>query len=201
MAKQLFKLDELKPAAPVQSDKSDLLAVKFLNAHSRKLRWVKELSDRLPEPGEIFFIWTINQFNAFTFIPWILSISNPIDELIITTYSINTKIIRSLAKYLRNGMVKYLHIVISDSVKFRIPKVIDELTQLSQGFPDRADITYAWNHSKVSLVKLRDHSLIIEGSGNFSENSRHEQYIISNKPEVYDFRKKWIVDDIHGKTT
>lgn len=62
-------------------------------------------------------------------------------------------------------------------------------------------VKYAWNHSKVTLLRSSDNHFVIEGSGNFSDNSRHEQYIFLNSKKVFYFRKNWIMNDIHGKTT
>lgn len=154
----------------------------------------------LPEQQEAFFIWTVNGFNAFTFIPYILSTSGKISELVISTYSINIKIIDSLSGYLKDGMIDSVYILISDSAKFRIPAVIDHLEQFGLSYKEKVKVRYAWNHSKVSLIRSGDHHFIIEGSGNFSENSRHEQYVFLNSEQIFNFRKKWITDDIHGRT-
>lgn len=73
--------------------------VKFEKIHSAKIENIKNLCGQLPAPGEIVFLWTCNSFNAFTFIPYVIKYSGMIEELCISTYSINTRIVESLAKW------------------------------------------------------------------------------------------------------
>lgn len=77
-------------------DRSGILAETFLNTHEERVERIKHLAGGLPSPGEIFFLWTINSFNAFTFIPFIFQHCGTIDELILSTYSINIRIIDAL---------------------------------------------------------------------------------------------------------
>ncbi len=196
---KLFSLDEIKQT-PVASDKSELEVTRFIDAQQHKIGGVKELLNRLPAPGEAFFLWTVNQFNAFTFIPYLIDNAKRIDDLMISTYSINIRIIDALSSFVRNNLVGNVYILISDSAKFRIPAVVDHLEQFRISFP-QVTVRYAWNHSKITLMRCDDQFYVIEGSGNFSENSRHEQYIFFNSQQIYEFRRKWIVDEIHGRTT
>lgn len=196
---KLFSLDEIKQT-PVAIDKSELEVTRFLDAQQHKIGGVKELLNRLPAPGEAFFLWTVNQFNAFTFIPYLIDNTKCIDDLMISTYSINIRIIDSLSSFVQKNLVGNVYILISDSAKFRIPAVIDHLEQFRISFPN-VTVRYAWNHSKITLMRCDDQFYVIEGSGNFSENSRHKQYIFLNSKHIYEFRRRWIVDEIHGRTT
>lgn len=196
---KLFSLADIKQT-PVASDKSELEVTRFIDVQQHKIGGVKELLNRFPSPGEAFFLWTVNQFNAFTFIPYLIGNAKLIDELVISTYSINIKIIDALSAFLRNNLIDSVYILISDSAKFRIPAVVDHLEQFRISYPN-VTVRYAWNHSKITLMRCDDQFYVIEGSGNFSENSRHEQYIFLNSKQIYEFRKRWIVDEIHGRTT
>lgn len=197
---KFFSISEISTIDPVQKDKSENLPFQFTEIEDHKVHNLSELMNRLPKPGEAFFIWTVNSFNAFNFIPYILKTS-PIEELVISTYSINIRIIDSISHYLHQNLIKSVYVLISDSAKYRIPKVTDHLDQFSTLNPSRVNVRYAWNHSKVTLIKTTSGFFIIEGSGNFSENSRHEQYIIVNSQKIYDFRRRWITHEIHGRTT
>lgn len=198
---KFFSLNDIGQADPVQEDKNDVLSVEFTDLHEFKVSNLNELILGLPTPGSAFFIWTVNSFNAFTFIPFTLQMVGKIDELMISTYSINIRIINALSWYLNNSLIGNVYILISDSAKYRIPAVVDHLEQFSASNPGKVALRYAWNHSKITLIKTTDHHLVIEGSGNFSENSRHEQYIIVNSKQIYDFRRRWITHEIHGRTT
>jgi len=200
MSKFFSIKDIASEADPVQEDKNAIQSLRFTGLHDMKVGNLTELIKRYPGNQEAFFIWTVNSFNAFTFIPYLIKNSGTIKELIISTYSINIKIIDALSGFLQKGLVESVYILISDSAKFRIPTVIDHLEQFSSNNQDKVSVRYAWNHSKVTLISTGDHYFVIEGSGNFSENSRHEQYIFLNSEEIFNFRKKWITDEIHGRT-
>jgi hypothetical protein len=196
---KFFSLSDIN-SQQAATDKSALAVSEFVNTHFQKIGHISELSKNLPNPGEAFFIWTVNQFNAFSFIPYLLSLVGSINNLTITTYSMNIKIIDALNSFLQQKNIDNVFILISDSAKFRIPKVVDHLNQFNEAYHN-VTVRYAWNHSKVTLMNCGDDYFVLEGSGNFSENSRHEQYILINSKDIYEFRKKWIIDEIHGRSS
>lgn len=197
---KFFSISDISTNEPVQKDKSEVIPFEFSKIQDHKVQNLSDLICRLPDPGEAFFIWTVNSFNAFNFIPFILK-KALIEELVISTYSINIRIIDSISHYLHQNLIGSVYVLISDSAKYRIPTVTDHLDQFATLNPSRVNIRYAWNHSKVTLIKTNAGFYSIEGSGNFSENSRHEQYIIVNSKQIYDFRRRWITHEIHGRTT
>ena len=184
-----FSIDEIKiPAKEPILDKAGFLAETFYKVHCEKINSIKNLITRLPDIGEIFFLSTLNSFNAFTFVPFIIKNCGIIDELIITTYSINIRIIDALIKQIDLGNIRKVDLLISYSLKARLPKVYDHLSALET---NRKNVTvnYSWNHSKVTLIRSQHNYYIVEGSGNFSENAQFEQYIFLNNETVYRFRK------------
>lgn len=196
MTNKFFELDGLKSThKTLPEDKDALLREKFLKFHGFKLESIKTLCGRFPEKDEIFFIWTVNSFNAFTFIPYTIKYSGVIEKLIISTYSINSRIVDSLFNYILKGKILQVKILISDSIKYRMPRVVDHLDSLVAGNNDKISVIYDWNHSKITLIKSGDMHLVVEGSGNFSENAKNEQYIFLNSPVVFDFRSKWILNE------
>jgi hypothetical protein len=198
MAK-LFDLDELHEQAE-QNAGAGILKDNYLDVHLAKVDSIKNLNGRLPLEGEIFFLWTINSFNAFTFIPYMIKQHGQIDELLITTYSMSSRILNALTHYIEKGKIEKVHILISDSVKFRLPKVQDQLVVLCNQRPGQFIVSYAWNHAKITLMKTSQGHYLVEGSGNFSENAQHEQYIFVNSKPVFEFRKQQIHDLLPGTT-
>ena len=168
-------------------DKSDSKAEKFVEIHTKKVQSLKHLVKDYPEPNVVFFIWTLNSFNAFTFIPYVFNISGTIEELVICTYSINRRIIDSLIRFIDKGKIEKVTIFISDSIKYRLPLVYDHLDSLVKN-RDNVAVHYAWNHSKIALAKSGENYFVFEGSGNFSENAQFEQYVLLNSKSVYEFR-------------
>ncbi|MEI6577764.1 MAG: hypothetical protein WCO63_16445 [Bacteroidota bacterium] len=182
----LFQLSELDHLAPAGSG---ILKSRFHDIHLVKVESIKSLVGNVPSPGECFFLWTVKSFNAYTFIPFFVKEHKVINELILSTYSISNRILESLTHLMEKGKVEKVHILISDSIKFRLPKVQEQLVLLCNQRPAQFTVSYAWNHSKISLIQTPGGCFVVEGSGNFSENAQHEQYLFLNIREVYDFRK------------
>jgi len=193
--RKLFDINELNQKASMEDQNSSILVERFLKSHDHRIDSIKQLAGRLPEPGEIYFLWTVKSFNAFTFIPFVIKECGVIDELTISTYSISTRIVDALIKLIEHEKAKRVHLLISDSLQYRLPKVHDHLQSLTAN-REQITVCYGWNHSKIALIKSGSYHLAVEGSGNFGENAQHEQYIFYNSTSVYEFRKS----EIHGIT-
>ena len=195
---RFFDINNVSDSTNVPDD-SGILVEKFLKAHDHKLESLKNLAGRLPEDQEIFFMWTLKSFNAFTFIPFVIRNAGNIEELTIATYSISTRIIDALMKIIKRGNILKVHLLISDSLPYRLPRVHDHLQALIVN-REEISVSYAWNHSKIALLKTKNAFFVVEGSGNFGENAQYEQYVFMNSKQVYDFRKNQI-HVINGRTT
>ena len=86
---KFFSIKDIESQQPAQEDKGDIKIQKFQQLHQYKVKHLKDLMGGFPAAGEIFFLWTVNSFNAFTFIPYLINHAGSISELIISTYSIN----------------------------------------------------------------------------------------------------------------
>lgn len=172
---------------------------KFMSVQYIMVENLKKLMGRYPVDGEIFFMSTFRSFNAFTFIPYIIKSSGSISELILSTYSINIRIIDALIRLIDKKQVDSVHIFISDSIRSRLPKVYDHLMALTESKP--VQVRYAWNHSKVALIRSAGHHFVVEGSGNWGENAQYEQYIFLDSKPVFEFRKNQIVHAINATAT
>lgn len=192
----LFDLDDIElPKSDESSEnKSSVKVLKFLDSHHQAINNIRELH-RLPVFGEAVFLLSLRSFNTFTFIQFIVSECKQIDELYITSYNMARLIIEALMHLVDEELIRYLHVILSDAAKTRFPKTYD-LANLEAGKRNNVMVSYKWNHSKIALAKCRDDYYVLEGSGNFSDNSRHEQYLFANNRELYEFRRKWIIDDI-----
>lgn len=191
---RLFNLSDvlqLHQETKIHDVNGKAIQIKFENEHLRKIDNIKNLLGELPKLGDTYFIWSQKSFNAYTFIMYIIKHCGVIDELIISTYAINERIINAFIRALNDKYIKHLTIIISESIKARNSKIYDLLISLATH--DNVIIEYAWNHSKVTLALSNDNYFVIEGSGNFSENAQFEQYIFANHPTLYEFRKSCII--------
>ncbi len=199
-ANKLFDIDQLQRSpGKMPEDRSLILRERFLSLHEEKVESLKQLGGRLPGQGEMFMIWTMKSFNAFTFIPYLIGELGRIDYLVLSTYSINRRIIDSLVKKINQDKIGHVKLFISDSIKYRMPRVVDHMNSTVNQL-EQFTVHYAWNHSKITLVEAAGNFYLVEGSGNWSENAQHEQYIFINDRKAYDFRMKCITDGLYNRT-
>ncbi|MBP1593024.1 MAG: hypothetical protein H6Q12_42 [Bacteroidetes bacterium] len=159
---------------------------RFERTYTVKLGKLKELCGKLPEENEAFFIETKKSFTAFTFIVYLIQHTGYINRLYIATYSTNERIINALIRWKEAGKIGTIHLHISETLKFRMPKVYQRLLQLQQ--EGVLSITLAWTHKKITCMDTPAGEFIVEGSGNYGENAMQEQYIFLKSKQVYDFR-------------
>lgn len=166
---------------------SKSLRVRFDNMHEQKITSLKMLCGRLPDENEIFFLETTNSFNTFTFIVYLIKHAGRIDELFISTYSINARILDSLSNRIHKNEIGDVFLYIAESIRYRMPKIKDRL-DIMQKEMENFQVEYAWTHKKVMAARIGDSHFEVEGSGNFSENSAEEQYLFMRSKRIYEFR-------------
>lgn len=176
-----------------EDGKSSSFKQKYLLSHFEKVENIERNLSRLPTEEEFFFIQTSKQFNAFTFIPFILK-TESIKELFASTYSISIRLVESMMELHDSGLIENITLLVSDSLIKRNPVTIDKIESLASTRPN-FNIIYSWNHSKISLINTLSGKYVIEGSGNWSENAAIEQYIFANSPGLYEFRKEIFNED------
>ena len=159
---------------------------KYLLTHFAKVKKLQIDLDRLPEPEEIFFLQSNGQWNAFTFIPFLLQWYQ-IKELHACTYSISRRAIEAMVELYDAGKIDRLVLMISDSMQKRNAATTDLLAGLVRE-RGNIEVKYAWVHAKVTLIKTIAGCFVVEGSGNWSENAHYEQYLLANSQGLYDFR-------------
>jgi hypothetical protein len=184
---------EAESRGEVEKIRSNAKFVKYRNLHFQKLQNVKQLT-RLPAPGEQFRLITQEAFNAYTFILYILE-KETIEFMHLSTFNIKETIIDALFDLLKTNAIRSLRLMISESVRFRMPKRIEQLETLFARYKHTHDIKVKlnWNHSKIILIKTNQNNFYcIEGSGNLSDNAQIEQYIVDNNEDLYNFHKSWM---------
>lgn len=198
MKNKLFSVGEIGGALPKNDENGPKAkSIEFLRIHSQKIESIKHLTGHLPGENELMILWTIKSFNAFTFIPYIIKEVGPIEFLTVTTYSINRRIIDAMIRLLDKGKINKIELFISDSIKYRMPKVVDHLNGLIEVRGEQISIIYAWVHAKVTMIKAQDQYFTIAGSGNWGENAQYEQYFFLKNKQAYDFFRKEAVNELY----
>lgn len=166
----------------------EMFKSKYLNRHFEKIQSLDEGLIRLPQPGEIFFLQTEGAFNAFTFV-LLIAKRFSIKELSASTYSINRKVIDALMELHDAGKIEKITLLVNDGITSRNPLTMDNLMAMSRTRPN-VSVKLAWVHAKVCLMQTHHAHLVVEGSGNWSENAQYEQYTFINCEDTYNFRNK-----------
>ena len=165
---------------------SYLYSQRFESILTFKLNNLKELCGRLPQDDEAFFIETKKSFTAFTFIVYLIKHTGRINHLYIATYSTNERIINALLRWRDKGVLGDIHLHVSETLQFRMPKVFARLVHLQMC--GVITLTYSWSHKKITCLDTPRGQFVVEGSGNYGENSMEEQYVFLKNKKVYEFR-------------
>ena len=169
---------------------SYLCSQRFESILTFKVNSLKELCGRLPEEDEAFFIETKKSFTAFTFIVYVVKWTGRVDHLYIATYSTNERIINALLRWREKGVLGDIHLHVSETLQFRMPKVFARLVELHRS--GVITLTYSWSHKKITCLDTPRGQFVVEGSGNYGENSMEEQYVFLKNRKVYEFRSNRI---------
>ena len=197
MKNRFFDLDEIGNKDPVNeefpSDKVGIRVAKFMKIHYERIESVRQLIGRLPAAGDMYKLWSINSFTAYTFLPFLIDVCQAeISELIITTFAFNVRVTNSIWKLISDGHILKVTIFVNTGIQKRNAADDDRVKALAGAFPQRVKLIYAWNHSKISLIHIADHYFIVDGSGNFGENAMFEQYSCWDDREGFEFYKNAI---------
>lgn len=177
-----FNLEELRR----EMSDSRMFSKWFETMLTFKLNSLKELCGRLPKDNEAFFIETKKSFTAFTFIVYLIKHAGRVNHLYVATYSTNERIINALLRWREKELIGNIHLHISETIKFRMPKIFERLMQLHQ--EGTIELTFSWSHKKITCLDTTAGYFVVEGSGNYGENAMEEQYVFLKNKEVYEFR-------------
>ena len=147
----------------------------------------------LPKPGEQFRLITRRSFNAIEMLEYILR-REPVTELRMAIYSINYYAAQILVEHLASRRIGSAEIMMSNlrNAAYRVKEEIvkNQLLRLPN-----VTLWFCSSHAKIMACRTASgQHYIIEGSGNHAYNSRLEQYVIDNDPEIYQFTGRWMED-------
>lgn len=117
-----------------------------------------------------------------------------VDDMTLSTLSMNNENIDSLANLLRGGFVKQLNLVISDYFYSHerhkhgaIPYMYETLD-----IDNKFQLAVAGVHTKIYMIKTQcGHTLTIHGSANMRTSDSVEQFMIESCPDLYAFNRDW----------
>jgi hypothetical protein len=152
------------------------------------------LEKELPsiEKGTIYNIVTQKIINPYGFI-LVACKHAPINHFYIATYSINLKAMEIITNLMDAGLIKKWTLVLNCNMKFKM-KGKDVVLLEEEKKRDNFRIIKKYSHAKVTLIEQPNIRLVIQGSGNYSENPKIEQYTICDDQNLFDFHRGWMED-------
>lgn len=175
--------------------------VRIIKSYSAEIKYIQELYGKIPDENEILFIYAHYTFSAFSVILYLLEKYQVINELSISTFNIGKEVITTLIRLFNEGKIQAINIIIND--KFQNTSVdvakVEMLTTKAKQH-DNFRVCFEYNHSKVNCVQCGNAFFVLEGSGNSSQKSGLEQYVLLQNREIYEFRKKLLINILDRNT-
>ena len=141
---------------------------------------------QIPKKNSVLSIRTQSQLNAFSIFLQFIEEYGTIDFLQLQTYTIDEKTIYTILELLKEGKIKQIQIIMTETAIFRLPKIYKLLKDLFSEM-ENCNLCFYWVHSKIHLIKCGNDKYVIDGSGNFSMNAQVEQYNIFHSDAMFDF--------------
>lgn len=148
----------------------------------------------IPAAGVFYDILCNGQSNAGGFYEVFRDIWGEVEHLALATWIINREYIEMLFQDIEAGRLKSMTFVISN-----------RMSQLGKGHGPNFNVlkTKAMESPHVNFKVVNSHAKVfamtngkdfitVTGSGNWSENPRYENYIISNDRTRYEFHADWM---------
>lgn len=151
----------------------------------------------IPKTGKSVDVLANGQSNARGFYEVIRDEWGEVDCLCLATWMINRQYIDTLVDDIETGKLKKLVFVISNRMsqlgKGHAPN-FNRLKQQFSEMPDKIMFRVINSHAKTYCMTNGVDYITVDGSGNWSENPRIENYTITNSKEKYDFRYNWMTE-------
>jgi hypothetical protein len=161
--------------------------------------WQEIVQNDLEEGIQYRFV-TNNAFNAISVLSF-YSTNYKIEECVIAVYRMNLASVNFLKALIRDRNIKSM-ILLSDFFREnkRYERWCHEMIAFAQDQGDLCQVGFSRNHAKVFCAKTScGKHIVFEGSGNLSDNSRIEQYILEQSEKMYNFHKTWITDELRSR--
>lgn len=146
----------------------------------------------LPKHGENYTIISNGGFDCICYLNYIIKELKVIDILCLATWIINRDNCKQIFDYLDDGSIKSMVLILSNRTR-QLRK--QDWGFIIEGMKDRrVKIKIPNTHAKLFTCANYDKNsfITVEGSGNWNENKRIENYSVSNDKELFLFHQKWM---------
>ena len=169
----------------------DKLYQRFCKKHYALIADMQQIG--LPDPGEQFNLVTRRTFNAVQFIDYIAQ-REKIQHMKLVVYSINFHAAEKIVELIDTDKIQTAEILISNLRNGAHREKERVMKDMFSCHP-KISLFYCNSHAKIfSCQTASGNYYTISGSGNMSNNSRVEQYVIDNDQGLYQFTCNWMTE-------
>lgn len=155
--------------------------------------WIKPINGEtikkfIPDKNENVFFLMNGNCEFVDYIYYFVKEIKQVDEIYMTTLSVNNHTFCKLDKILPN---------ITKNILISSYFLATDRTQILQKLKKENklknyEIGFFRNHTKMVLIKSKDNYFLFTGSANLRSSGTIEQFSIYNSRELFDFNKHWI---------
>ncbi len=155
--------------------------------------WIKPINAEtiknfIPEKNENIFFLMNGNCQFIDYIYYFVKEIKQVDEIYLTTLSVNNHTFESLDKILpnikKNILISSYFLATDRSQTLQKLKKANKLKNYEIGF--------FRNHTKMVLIKSKDNYFLFTGSANLRSSGTIEQFSIYNSKKLFEFNKSWI---------
>jgi hypothetical protein len=162
--------------------------VKEKLAHLIKPINAQIIKDYIPKPDQSTFFLMNGNCQFVDFISEFVKCIEPVEEIYLTTLSLNEHTFDSLDRVIPNITKNILvsSYFLATDKNGTLPKMRENKRL------NNYNIGFFRNHTKMVLIKTKSNYYLFTGSANLRSSATIEQFSIYNSENLYNFNKKWI---------
>jgi hypothetical protein len=173
-------------------DKDSIQKVEFEKIISKKADTFKDIIGSEIEKDVQYRFVSTKSFNPLNVLKFVDN-TYEIEEIFLVVYRMNLKAVNFFKNFIDERKIPTIILL---SSFFKENKKYERWCKELIDFASESglvEIKFKHTHAKIFICKTKcKKNIVFEGSGNFSDNARIEQYLFENNELTYNFHKKWI---------
>lgn len=146
----------------------------------------------MPLHDEVVRIKTTGVSDTGSIFHYIMNEPQNQSEVYLSTWIISRDNIDKLCSYVDSGKIKSLTFVVSKRLKELKKSNYAHLVEEFEKRKDKIQYKVCNCHAKTFSVKIGENTYTVDGSGNWTENPRIENYTIVNDIHAFEHNKSWM---------
>ena len=187
----LFNTDEAADYAKPQHRQPAVCTAAEPDQHTLVGRVSDTVAELFPaiQPGHSYHYASAGLWSVHDLLFHLLRQTGPAD-VTIATWSMTEDSVRMLVQGLQSGLLRSMRLLIDSRVTRRNASAY----AFVMAHADQVRVTAC--HAKVTVIQNEQWAIAINGSPNYTNNPRIESGVVSVSPQVADFHKRWIENEM-----